>query len=186
MLDNKGLEIDIMGYLLIGIIGIIILLVFVSGPLTTLMRGAFCYFYTNVLQQKSDYCKVMQTGPEFQTISPNSQDELARDIAAYSIRCWQDERPIVKKQITCFNLNLATHPGTVYEYDVTKIMEKEGGCSILENSQIVDKNGKTVSYPGNCGSANNLVWQVSGNAITDQQLILIIYDATMDKIIIQA
>jgi len=186
MLGNKGLEIDIMGYLLIGIIGIIILLVFVSGPLTTLLRGTFCYFYTNVLQQKSEYCKVIQTGPEFQTISPNSQDELARNIAAYSIRCWQDERPIVKKQITCFNLNLQKHPGAVYEFNVTKIMEKEGGCSILENSHIISENGKLVSYSGNCGSADNIVWQVSENAITDQQLILIIYDAISDRIIVQA
>jgi hypothetical protein len=186
MSASKGLEINLIGYLIIGIAGITILLLFVSGPLTTLMRGTFCYFYTNILQQKSDYCKITQTGPEFQTISPNSQDELARDIAAYAIRCWQDERPIIKKQMTCFNLNLAAYPGTVYEYNVTKIMETEGGCNILENSQIINENGTLVRYSGNCGSKNNLLWQVSGNAITDQQLILIIYDATLDKIIVQA
>ncbi len=185
MLD-KGLELDIIGYLIIGIIGIAILLLFVSGPLNSLLRGTFCYFYTNVLQQKSDYCKATQTGPQFVKISATTSLDLARYIAAYSIKCWQDERPIVKKQITCFNLILDKNLGTVSEYNITKIMETEGGCSILENSQIVDENGKLVSYPGNCGSQNNLFWQVSGNLITDQQLILIIYDAALDKIIVQA
>jgi hypothetical protein len=183
---SKGMEISLMGYLVIGIIGIAILLVFVSGPLTTLLRGVFCYFYTNVLQQKSDSCTILQKGPEFITVSANSQDDLSRYIAAYAIKCWKDERPIISKKITCFNLLLDKHPGTVYEYDVTTIMEKEGGCSILENSQIVDKDGKTIPYSGNCGGMDNLVWKVSGNAITDQQLVLIIYDPSIDKIVVQA
>ena len=186
MLDSKGMEINLIGYLIIGIVGIAILLVFVSGPLTTLLRGTFCYFYTNVLQQKSDYCKIIQTGPEFITISANSQEDLARYVAVYAIKCWRDERPIVSKTITCFNLILGKHPGVVYEYDVTKIMEKEGGCSILENSKVIDQNGGLVKYSGNCGSMDNLVWTISGNAIIDQQLILIIYDTTLDKIVVQA
>lgn len=185
-MSDKGLELDIIGYLIIGIVGVMILVLFVSGPLRDVLRGTFCYFYINVLHQTSDYCKIIQTGPETVTISPTSQTELARDIAAYAIRCWQDERPIVTKQITCFNLNLATHPGIVYEFNVTKIMETEGGCTVLENSNIADENGNLVPYSGNCGSQDNLVWTVSGNAITDQQLILIIYDATSDKIIVQA
>ena len=186
MSASKGLELNIIGYLIIGIVGIIILLLFISGPLTSLLRGTYCYFYTNVLQQKSDYCKVTQTGPGFVTISPTSQDDLARYIAAYAIECWRDERPIVTKQITCFNLNLDTHPGIVYEYNVTEIMEKEGGCAVLENNMIINENGNLIKYPGKCGSADRIVWQVSGNAITDQQLILIIYDTTLDKIIVQA
>jgi hypothetical protein len=186
MLDSKGMEINLIGYLIIGIVGIAILLVFVSGPLTTLLRGTFCYFYTNVLQQKSDYCKIIQTGPDFITISANSQEDLARYVAVYAIKCWRDERPIISKKITCFNLLLDKHPGPVYEYDVTKIMEKEGGCGILENSQIIDKDGKLIPYSGNCGGMNNLVWTVSGNVITDQQLVLIIYEPSLDKIVVQA
>jgi hypothetical protein len=182
----KGMEINIIGYLIIGIVGIAILLIFVSGPLTTLLRGVFCYFYTTVLQQKSDYCKATQTGPNEIEISANSQDDLARYIAAYAIECWRDERPIISKRITCYNLLLNKHPGPVYEYNVTKIMEDEGGCSILENSRITDQNGQIVAYPGNCGSMDKLDWQVSGNVITDQQLVLIIYDASADKIIVQA
>jgi len=186
MSASKGIEINLLGYLIIGIVGIIILLAFVSGPLNNMLRGTFCYFYINILQQQTDYCKNKQTGPEFVTISPSSQDDLARYIAAYAIKCWRDERPLVTKQITCFNLNLDTHPGTVYEYNVTRIMELEGGCSILENSQIINGNGTLVSYSGNCGTKNNLEWQVSGDAITDQQLVLIIYDATLNKITVQA
>jgi hypothetical protein len=183
---SKGIEISLIGYIIIGIVGIGILVLFVSGPLNQMLRGTFCYFYTNVLQQTSDYCKITQTGPEFIDISPSTQTDLARYVAAYAIQCWRDERPIIHKQITCFNLNLNIHPGVVYEYNVTRVMETEGGCSILQNAKIIDENGNSISYPGNCGSEDNLVWQVSGNAITDQQLVLIIYDATADKIIVQA
>jgi hypothetical protein len=186
VLASKGLEIDLIGYIIIALVGIGILVLFVTGPLNQLLRGTFCYFYTNVLQQTSDYCKAAQTGPEFTSVSPPTQTDLARYIAAYSIQCWRDERPVIKKQITCFSLNLKTHPGPVYEFNVTQVMETEGGCSILQNSQIIDENGNSIPYSGNCGSADNLVWQVSGNSVTDQQLILIIYDATSDKIIVQA
>lgn len=185
MSASKGLEISLIGYIIIGIVGIGILILFVTGPLNGLLHGTFCYFYTNVLQQKSDYCAVTPTGPEPVTISPSTQTDLARYVAAYAVQCWRDERPIIKKQITCFNLNLHTHPGPVYEYNVTQIMENEGGCDILQNSQIISENGTMIPYSGNCGSEDNLVWQVSGNVITDQQLILIIYDATSDKIIVQ-
>lgn len=186
MLDNKGLEISIIGMLIIGIVGILILFIFVQGPLTSLMRDTFCYFLTSVLQQKSSYCPSLQTATKTETVAEDTVINLARKIAAYAITCWNDERPVVKKQIACFNLNLAKNPGPVYEYNVTKIMEDEKGCPILQNSKIVDENGNTVPYPGICGSADQIDWRVSGNAITDQKLILIIYDATIDKIIIQA
>jgi len=184
-MSDKGLEIDLLGYLIIGIIGIIILLLFVSGPLSSLLRGTYCYFYTKILQQKSDYCAETQTGLQVFTISPNSQSELATYIAGYSISCWRDERPVVKKTIICYSINVNKHPGPVTEYDVTKIMETQQGCNILQNSKI-DENGTLVDYPGNCGNADNLDWQVSGNAVTDQQLINIIYDATAGKITVQA
>jgi len=111
---------------------------------------------------------------------------LARQIASYAIRCWKDERPVIRKQITCYNLNLDKNPGPVYEFNLTKVMENEQGCSILQNSQIKDENGRMIPYSGDCGSKDEIDWSVSGNAITDQQLVLIIYDATTDKIIIQA
>lgn len=186
MSASKGLEISLIGYIIIGIVGIGILVLFVTGPLNQLMRNAFCYFYTNVLQQSSEFCKTGPTGPGYPHITPSTQTDLARYVAAYAIKCWSDERPVIKSQITCYNIYLDTHPGPVYEYNVTKIMETEGGCSILQNSQIVDENGNSVPYSGNCGSADDLVWQVSGNSITDQQLILITYDAVNNKIIVQA
>lgn len=182
----KGIEFDIMGLLIIGVVGIIILVFFVSGPLQTFMKGVFCYFYVNILQQQTSSCPTIASGTQFTTISANSVDELATNIAAYAIRCWKDEMPVVTKQFTCFNLNIDKHPGPVYEYNVTKIMETQGGCSVLQNSMIVNENGTLVPYPGNCGSADDIQWNVSGNAIATQQLVLIIYDATIDKIIIQA
>jgi len=191
MSASKGLEISIIGMMIIGLVGILILFIFVQGPLTDLMRGTFCYFLTNVLQQKSNYCPTIQAATKTVSVSEDTVTNLARKIAAYAIDCWNNYRPIIKKQIACYNLNLDKHPGPVYEYNITKVMEDEGGCSVngLQNAQIVDENGNSVPYPGNCGTADQIDWRVSGTsgyAIKDQGLVLIIYDATIDKIIIQA
>src|SRR3989304_7476642 len=125
MESGKGIAIDIIGIVLIGLIGVIVLLIFVPGPLSSLLKGPFCYFYQNVLQQKSDFCRKPIDQTEFVTISATTPEDLARNIAAYSIVCWKEINPTVKKDIACFNLILDKNPGDVDEYLVTNILEKE-------------------------------------------------------------
>ena len=184
--SSKGIEMDIIGILIIGIVGVFILLLFVQGPLSTLLKGTFCYFYLNILQQKSDFCQKPLDQPQYATISADTPEELARDIAAYSIVCWKEVDPTIKKDIVCYNLLLDKHPGKVTETLMTQIMEKEGGCSELENSMVLMEDGTTVQYSGNCGSSDQIVWDVSGNFIQDQSIILIKYDLSLGKIVVKA
>jgi len=182
----KGLEIETIFVILIVLISISLLFLFVSGPLQDLGKDIFCFFYQNVLQQKHEKCKDFGISHKTENISPSTREELARYIAAYSIACWQKMRFEKGEYITCFSIRLENNPGKVTEYDVTKIMEKEGGCKILENSIIKDENGNEISYSGSCGDEDQIDWDVYGNYLKDQKLIMILYNKTSDKIVIKA
>jgi hypothetical protein len=182
----KGLEIETIFIILITLISISLLFMFVSGPLQDLGKNVFCFFYQNVLQQKHELCEASGISIETKKISPSTREELARYIAAYSIACWQNAKFEKGEATMCFSIELEKNPGEITEYDITKIMEDEGGCKILENSIIKDINGNEISYSGNCGDEDQIYWDVYGNFIKDQKLITILYNKTENKIIIKA
>jgi len=182
----KGLEIEAIFVIVIVLISISLLILFVSGPLQDLGRDVFCFFYQNVLQQKHEACKPSDISHKTENISPSTREELARYIAAYSIACWQKARFEKGEYVTCFSLVLEKSPGEITEYDVTKIMESEEGCKILENSIIKDRNGNEISYNGSCGDEDQIDWNVYGNYIKDQKLILIQYNKKSNKVVINA
>jgi len=182
----KGMTIETLGIITIGLVGVIVLLLFVQGPLVSLLKGTFCYFYQNVLQQKSEFCKRPVDQPEFVTISADTPEELARNIAAYSIVCWKEFSPNIKKDITCYSLLLDKHPGKVTESLLTQIMQKEGGCAELENSIVMTESGSQIQFNGTCGTTDQIVWDVSGNYILNQSIVLVKYDLNQGKIVIKA
>jgi hypothetical protein len=193
---SKGLEINIIAIITIGIVGIAVLLAFLYGPLSTMIKTTFCYFYENLLKQKSEMCKTTTIiAPEVTICETKSErcDHAAEDVkeiveylAAYSILCWRETDVKITNNTICYQIFLETHPGDVNETFFTYVMEKERGCEVLQNSKVVLPDGTTVKYPGNCGTEDNLVWDVSGNVIKDQTLILIKYDMKLRKIVISA
>jgi hypothetical protein len=186
---SKGIELNMIAYLIIGIIGVALLLIFIYGPLNMLIKNGFCYFYQGVLGQRSDFCGTIDKPPESVEIAPETKDELARYIAAYSILCWRDLRLAATESIICNKLWLTTHPGDVTEENVTKILEMENGCNVLENSMVVDKTGNLVKYRGSCGLEDDIYWDVgssSGYVIGRQSLIEIKYDIDKNKIVVKA
>ncbi len=182
----KGLEVETIFVIIIVLISISLLILFVSGPLRDLGKDVFCFFYQNVLQQTHEACKPSGISHKTENISPSTKEELARYIAAYSIACWQKARFEKGEYVTCFSIRLEKNPGEITEYDVTKIMENEGGCRILENSIIKDRDGNEVSYNGNCGDEDQIDWNVYGNFIKDQKLVMILYNKTSNKVLITA
>ena len=185
-MKGQDLSLNLIGYILIGIIGILVLLVFLQGPLQLLLKNTFCYFYQNVLQQTSNFCSKPTDTIGYITISEDMPEKLARDIAAYSIACWSKRNPQITKDIVCYNLLLQNNSVKVSELLMTQVMEKEGGCQALQNSAIVLENGTSINYPGNCGTEDDIVWQVSGNVIDQQSIVIIKYDLSLGKIVIEA
>jgi len=187
----KGLALETIGFILIALFGVVMLLLFISGSLNDLTRNAFCYFYQNILSKSSNICKPKETVPEQITLRPESEEDLARYIAAYSILCWKDATKSLKtKDTNCYDLFIE-YPNDfdkVSESDVTKVLEEEGGCEVLENKRVIDEDGHNVKYSGNCGDENNLYWDVKKGrrwVIGGQNLILIKYDDLLKRVVVK-
>lgn len=185
-MKGQDIPLNLIGYMMIGIISIIVILLFLQGPLQSILTSTFCYFYQNVLQQTSGFCTPIQNTAPIVEINAQTPEDLATNIAAYAIDCWSKHNPQISKDIICYNLLLKNNPGNVTEMLMTQIMEKEGGCQALQNSVVTLENGTSVPYPGNCGSEDDITWQVSGNVIDQQSIILIKYDLQSGKIVIKA
>jgi len=184
-MKGQDLPLNLIGYVLIGIIGIIVLIFFLQGPLTQLMTNTFCYFYQNVLGQQSSLCKKNVGSINTEYLSEDTTEGLARWIAVYSITCSRMSLQL-SKDIVCYDLILQKNPGKVSELMVTQLMENEGGCQALQNSRIVFENGTYGNYPGDCGTRDDLVWNVTGNVIDQQSIVLIKYDISLGKITVEA
>jgi len=177
------MTLETVGFIIIALVGVILLITFISGSLDELVKNGFCYFYKK-FGSESNMCKQQPTCDV--VIKPESSEELARFIAAYSILCFEKSTKSLKmKDTDCCTLEIKNHPGNVTEYNVTNILEREGGCNSLENSKIIDDNGQEMDYPGNCGISDELGWDIYGNIISDQELILIKYSDELKKVIVK-
>ena len=182
----KGMTLETIGFVIIALFGIFMLILFISGSLDELIGNSFCYFYRKFGLGSSDMCKPKENIPEEVVLIPESGNDLARGIAAYSILCWKESTKSLKtKDTTCYRVIIENHPENVSEFNVTNILENEGGCDILENSMIVNESGDQIGYSGYCGENDNLVWEIYGNVIYDQKLILIKYSDELKKIVIK-
>ena len=184
---SKAIAIDLIGYIMIGLVAIILLLIFIAGPLKDLSRGTFCFFYVNILQQSADFCPSKSHGPVEESISPQTTEDYAREIAAKAAAC-HEEKIEPTNFTTCSILNINSFPGKITESDVTRILEKDPGnaCGIIQNSKVVLENGTVVPYQGNCGGEDDILWDVSNNVLTDQSVVVIRNDIVAKKIVVRA
>lgn len=181
----KGLAINVIGIMIIALVGVAVLLMFISGSMSSTVKSAFCYF-SNYLDISPDFCENKYEPLKNIKLNVDSEEELARQLAAYSILCWKEAtKPLKRKDIICYQIFLTKPVGKVSEYNLTKLMEAENGCDELQNSVIKDENGMKVDYPGYCGDRNEIEWDVSGNVIDNQTLILIKYNTERNQIVIK-
>ena len=174
----KGIALETIGFMLIGLFGVFLLIMFVSGSLGDLTRNVFCYFYQKVFSKDTEMCESIETTPKQAVIKTRSSEELARWIAVYSIDCWEKATKSLKtKDTNCYSLSIEGGPFAppVSEETVTDILLNEGGCGKLQNSDINN----------DCGEKDQLGWEVSENIITTQKLILIKYDDTDKQIVVR-
>ncbi|MEM5812853.1 MAG: hypothetical protein QXG39_09615 [Candidatus Aenigmatarchaeota archaeon] len=180
----KGLELETIVGIIIALVSITLLIIFASGPLSDLGRNVYCFFYEKVLHETRKECKDIGVIGEFVKINTTRSEEIARIIAAYSILCYNKAKFESKLQtIPCYTLEIENRPTeAIAEIDIAEIMKKEGGCDLLENSIVKDKYGIEKSF--DCGDEDNLIWNVSGNVIFDQKIVLIMFDRALNKIIV--
>jgi hypothetical protein len=181
----KGIELDLVGTMLIAIVGIGILLAFVSGTVRESVNDGFCYL-TQKIGMTPVGCLVAGSTDGVIDINPKTTNDLALNLATYSIKCWQETvKNDQKTNIICSELFLQNHPGKLTEEGFTKVMENGGGCQIIQNYMVIDEYGAPTEYSGDCGDQDQIEWKISGNVIENQSLIMIKYDTTANRIVIQ-
>ena len=165
----KGIALETIAYVAIALVGVFLLIIFVSGPLNDFLRNSFCYFYQKVFSKNTEMCKPIETIPEQVVIKTRDSKELAREIAAYSILCWEKATKSLKtKDTNCYNLILdggPFNPSITEAYLTDEILIGESGCNRLENSIAKDVNGNPVDYSSKCGKDDQLGWEVGGDTI---------------------
>jgi len=182
----KGLAINVVGIMIIALVGVAVLLMFISGSLSSMTNSAFCYFSKYIGISHSGICESKYSFSKTIKLNVDSKEELARYLGAYSILCWKEAtKPLKKKDIICYQIFLNKPVGKVSEFDITHILETEGGCDELQNSIIKNETGAEIEYPGYCGDQDEICWNVSGNVIENQTLILIKYDTEQNQIVIK-
>ncbi|MBN2094649.1 MAG: hypothetical protein JW727_01245 [Candidatus Aenigmarchaeota archaeon] len=181
----KGLELDLVGTMIIALVGIALLLAFTNNTIQQAMSDGFCYL-TEKIGVKPNWCKPSGFSRLTEEIEPRTTQQLAIDLASRAIICWQDAiKPAQKKDVVCSEVFLKTHPGRLTEYDFTKVMETQGGCEVLQNYLLVDELGGEYEYDGDCGDQDQIGWEIYGGVIENQTLIRIKYDTTQNKILIK-
>lgn len=186
----KGMSLEVISAVTIALIGVFLLIIFVSGSMRDFLKNVFCYFYKNVLSQSSSLCGDIGSRPEQVTIKPKNREDLARQIAAYSILCWERATKSFTSQDTnCYILSIeqGSPPYAINEGDVTRILINEGGCSRLENNIFYDADAN--ANLADCGDEDNLQWNIKSITeeleLKEQKMIIIKYNERMKRIELQ-
>jgi hypothetical protein len=155
----KGMALETIGFITIALVGVAILIILISGSWGSLTRNVFCYFYQNIFSRDIEMCEEKGNIPETVEINPRDSEDLARYIAAYSIKCWEDAaKSLSTKDTNCYNLIIENGPfdSGVDEVSVTDILLNEGGCGKLGNSDLHSE----------CGVEDQLRWEITTDGYT--------------------
>ena len=140
----RGLAINIIGIMIIAITGVAILLMYISGPLSSTVNTTFCYF-SDYLGISPDFCENKFGLSKNVKFDMDSEEDLARYLSAYSVLCWKEAtEPLRRKDLICYQIFVDKPVGAVSESYFTELMEAENGCDELQNSIIKDKNGAEI------------------------------------------
>lgn len=176
---------NLVGTMVVALAGIGILIMFVTGTLQSSVEDGFCYL-ANGIGMEVDSCPKPSDARHVEELEPYDTEELAIDVAARILDCWMEAvKPLDKQDVVCYEIFLNHHPGPVTEEDVTKILEAEGGCEIIQNVMVVNSDGEEVEFSGDCGENDEIDWQIYDAVIEEESLIRIEYDVTENRIVVK-
>jgi len=170
----KGLALETVIGLMIGMASLLVLLILFSGSFKPAANWFYCNFYYKLASafnpklSMPDYCR--PTAVETVEIKESDNLLFSRILLSYIIACWKKAEAAGLKSQACYELRLLEPVDDVTEYNVTQVLIKEDHCQSIENSDY------------GCGTQDNIVWRVAGDKINEQSIILIEYNATIDAI----
>lgn len=173
--NMKGIALDSVFALIVAVGSLIVLISLFSTSIKPAGEWLYCnvYFkFTSIFSHASppDFCKPEEK-PEVIEVNETRNREFSRLLLSYIISCWQSaEVKGLYKDHACYELRLKNKVDDVTEKNVTDVLIQEDGCVSIENSDY------------GCGEKNSILWEVSGEVINSQSLILIRYNAANDAV----
>jgi hypothetical protein len=174
----KALALETIVAIIIALAGMITFLY-----LTGFFKNSSNWFYCNVfLKIQSLFYKNQISIPdscknyikeEVKVIELNETNNriFSRILLAYIIDCWNEaEIRGLNKDHPCYEIHLENIVDNVTEANVTKVLIDEDRCISIENSDY------------GCGIQNQIIWNVDGEVIRDQKIILIRYNSKENAI----
>ncbi len=186
-MGNKGLAFETIGVMTLGIVALFVLLSFL-GVIRISVTNIFCTAYSSLAEPPA-FCETATCSSERYKIRTEDTEAFMREIAAHTITCYRHKAGCLQEDgvLLCYALLAEKHPqDNIYEYNLTRLLEDEGGCDALENNIIIDPSGAKVIYDGNCGIHDNIEWKVRDIFIRNQPLILIEYNEENDTVMVKA
>lgn len=169
----KGLAFNIMFGLVIAFVGVVLFISFVTGAFQTAVNWLYCdviiktvtFFSGQETASIPRSCLPKDETPPIVEIRFQDNNNVSRQILTYIISCWQQtEIKQLYKTHSCFELHLMKDVDSVTEANVTSILTIEDHCRSIENSDY------------GCGVKDQILWNIDGNVINTQKIILIRYD----------
>lgn len=176
----KGLALNIIFSLVIALVAVILFISLVTGTLQNASKWFYCDVYFKIVssflgQETASIPKMCipteSTCPSPEEIRDQDNKIVSRELLAYIIKCWKDtEIKQIYKTHCCYELHLINEVDNVTEQNVSSILTNEDHCKSIENSDF------------DCGSKNQIIWNIDGNIITNQKIILIRYENSTDAV----
>ena len=195
---RKGISPQKIAYLIFALIGAIIMLAIYLNFAAQSQGGIFCTVYSSVYQilpQGDDppplpqaCIKRPETSIDTTRIISQEKSIVEDHLVEYIVSCYQKNRGYNNLTIPCYSLEIVSLRGEISELDITDNMESTGFiCDTIENSKIIDTQGRTIDYSSisakACGSQDQVTWIVHQNTIKKGNIVEIKYINRKIKVI---
>lgn len=178
----KGLALNIVFGLIIALVGVVLLISLVTGNFQSAANWFYCNVYVNIgsffsgqeTASVPENCRQnIDNNLKVEEIREQDNQIFSRELLSYIIACWKDAE--IKKLYEthpCYELYLMKDVNNVTEENVSSILVNEDHCKSIENSDY------------GCGSKNQILWNIGGDVISNQKIILIRYDNSTEGIMV--
>ncbi|MCK4429023.1 MAG: hypothetical protein KAU95_01505 [Candidatus Aenigmarchaeota archaeon] len=175
---NKGIALNYIIALVIAVTGVITFISLITGSLHGTTTAIYCNTYVKLVNMVPssegplipEVCR--EKGPvHSESLEGSDNKKVSRKLLSYIISCWNNvDISHIEGNYTCYQLRLSGNIDDVTEENVSALLIIEDHCESIENSDY------------GCGAKDQIIWDVSGDVLNTQKILLIMYDGEKEAI----
>ncbi len=175
---NKGVALNFVIMLIIAVVGVITFIMLITGSLQNATTSIYCNTYVKLLNiipssegpTIPEMCRIKKH-IESEDLEGTDNKIVSRKLLAYIISCWNNVDALhIEGNYSCYELRLSGNIENVTEENVSRILVREDHCKSIENSDY------------GCGAKDQIIWEIGGDILNTQKILLIMYDAEKDGV----